>query len=137
MKRKRIMTIGLISLITICVSLVTVEASTWTSTGRINNLPTYGKVKDLNIYNKKTTSTQIASFQTTEVSASLPTFGRLRNSNGALRSEWVYLIKGPAIYHGKEADAKKGYKYYVSVKTSDFEFGSENYVSFKFSADEK
>ena len=44
------MTIGLISLITICVSLVTVEASTWTSTGRINNLPTYGKVKDLNIY---------------------------------------------------------------------------------------
>ena len=50
MKRKKIMTIGLISLITICVSLVTVEASTWTSTGRINNLPTYGKVKDLNIY---------------------------------------------------------------------------------------
>ena len=91
MKRKKIMTIGLISLITIFVSLVTVEASTWTSTGRINNLPTYGKVKDLNIYNKKTTSTQIASFQTTEVSASLPTFGRLRNSNGALRSEWVYL----------------------------------------------
>lgn len=44
------MTIGLISLMTICVSLVTVEASTWTSTGRINNLPTYGKVKDLNIY---------------------------------------------------------------------------------------
>ena len=113
------------------------EASTWTSTGRINNLPTYGKVKDLNVYNKKTTSTQIASFQTTEVSASLPTFGRLRNSNGALRSEWVYLIKGPAIYHGKEADAKKGYKYYASVKTSDFEFGSGNYVSFKFSADEK
>ena len=50
------MTIGLISLITICVSLVTVKASTWTSTGRINNLPTYSKVKDLNIYNKKTTS---------------------------------------------------------------------------------
>lgn len=46
------MTIGLISLMTICVSLVTVEASTWTSTGRINNLPTYGKVKDLNIYAK-------------------------------------------------------------------------------------
>ncbi|WP_295132311.1 hypothetical protein [uncultured Catenibacterium sp.] len=67
----------------------------------------------------------------------MPTFGRLRNSNGALRSEWVYLIKGPAIYHGKEADAKKGYKYYASVKTSDFEFGSGNYVSFKFSADEK
>lgn len=37
MKRKRI--------ITICVSLVTVEASTWTSTDRINNLPTYGEVK--------------------------------------------------------------------------------------------
>ncbi len=28
------------------------EASTWTSTGRINNLPTCGKVKDLNIYAK-------------------------------------------------------------------------------------
>ena len=26
---------------------------------------------------------------------------------------------------------------YASVKTSDFEFGSGNYVSFKFSADEK
>lgn len=84
---------------TICVSLVTVEASTWTSTGRINNLPTYGKVKDLNIYNKKGNLNSNCFFQTTEVSASLPTFGRLRNSNGALRSEWVYLIKGPAIYH--------------------------------------
>lgn len=37
MKRKRI--------ITICISLVTMEANTWTSTGRINNLPTYGEVK--------------------------------------------------------------------------------------------
>lgn len=37
MKRKRI--------ITICISLVTIEANTWTSTGRINNLPTYGEVK--------------------------------------------------------------------------------------------
>ena len=37
MKRKRI--------ITICISFVTMEANTWTSTGRINNLPTYGEVK--------------------------------------------------------------------------------------------
>ena len=37
MKRKRI--------ITICISLVTIEANMWTSTGRINNLPTYGEVK--------------------------------------------------------------------------------------------
>ena len=49
----------------------------------------------------------------------------------------VYLIKGLASYHGKEADAKKGYKYYASVKTSDFEFESGNYVSFKFFEDEK
>ena len=67
----------------------------------------------------------------------LPTFGRLRNSNGALRSEWVYLIEGAATYFGKEADAEKGYNYYAAVKTSDFEFGSGNYVSFKFSADKK
>lgn len=135
MKRKKFMIVSLVFMTIICGSFVAIGASTWSSTGRITNLPTYGKVKDLNVYNKKTTTTQIASFKTSEVSAMLPTFGRLRNSNGALRSEWVYLVEGSTIYHGKEADAKKGYKYYPSVKTSDYEFGSGNYVSFKFSAD--
>ena len=83
----------------------------------------------------KKTTTQIASFKSCKVSAMLPTFGRLRNSNGDLKSEWVYLIEGAATYFGKEADAEKGYNYYASVKTSDFEFGSGNYVSFKFSVD--
>lgn len=37
----------------ICGSFIAVEASTWTSSGKVTNLPTYGKVKDLNVYNKK------------------------------------------------------------------------------------
>lgn len=137
MKRRKVLFIGLVCLIMSCSSFIVIKASTWTNSGRITNLPTYGKVKDLNIYNKKTTNVQIASFKSSEVSAMLPTFARLRNSNGAIRSEWVYLIESSATYYGKEAEAEKGYKYYVSVKTSDFEFGSGNYVSFKFSADKK
>lgn len=135
MKRKKIMLCGIAMINILLFSILSTSASSWTDSGKVSHLPTWGNVKDLNRYNKKTTTQQTASFNTSQVSAALPCFGRLRNSNGALRSEWIYLISAGIPYYGKEYDAEKGYNYYASVKTSDFEFGSGNSVTFKFSAD--
>lgn len=134
MKRRKFKIVLFVIPMLLLFTTIGVSASTWSSSIKVTNLPTWGGVKDLNVSHKKQTTTQVASFYTTQVSATLPTFAHIRNSNGALRSGWGYLIKG-AVYTAKEYDAEKGYLYYPSVKTSDYEFGSGNSVTFKFSSD--
>lgn len=133
MKRKKYFLLLLFIPMVLFSSMLTTDAKSWSSSIKVSNLPTWGKVKDLKNYNTKTTTTQMATFKATQISALLPCFAHLRDSNGFIASEWGYLQKG--TYNAKENSAKKGVKYYVSVKTSDLEFGSGNSVTFRFSSD--
>lgn len=53
MKRKKIMLCGIAMINILLFSILSTSASSWTDSGKVSNLPTWGNVKDLNKYNKK------------------------------------------------------------------------------------
>lgn len=138
MNRKKIKIQLTVLPVILFLSIISINAAgTWSNSITLTNLPTYGNVKYSYVGNKKQDNGLTASFTASKVSAALPTFGCIRDENDALRSEWTYLVQGSAVYHAKEYDALKGQTYYSSVKTSNYEFGSNNSVTYKFSSDYK